>query len=222
MFNFSSQPKRAIAYYRHSAEDKQENSVLIQREHTKKFAEQHTIEIIHEESDEGKSGLLASRPGFDKLFNNWILNPNAPEFNYILVYDVSRWGRFQDPDEAAYYEMLGKKRGKTVIYVTRGFPIEEQKLLMSLQTPIERYMAADYSRNLSNKVFHGSVKVSEQGYSAGGSAPYGLTRVLLDENKNQIRNLKTGERKIIANQRVTSPQPTMSQPTLSERYSLYW
>ena len=65
--------KRAIAYYRHSAEDKQENSVAIQREHTHKFAQENNLQIIHEEVDEGKSGLSANRPGFDQLFKNWIL-----------------------------------------------------------------------------------------------------------------------------------------------------
>ena len=66
--------KTAIAYYRHSAEDKQENSVAIQRGHVEKFANKHHIEIIHEEVDEGVSGLLANRPGFERLFTNWIKN----------------------------------------------------------------------------------------------------------------------------------------------------
>ena len=82
--------KKAIAYYRHSAEDKQENSVPIQREHAEKFAREFGIEIIHEEADEGKTGLLASRPGFERLFNEWVLNDDAPSFDYVLVYDVSR------------------------------------------------------------------------------------------------------------------------------------
>ncbi len=195
--------KKAVAYYRHSAEDKQENSVPIQREHAQKFALLHEIDIIHEEADEGKSGVLASRPGFGRLFDEWIVNPVAPSFEYVLVYDVSRWGRFQDQDEAAYYEFRCKQHGKKVIYVSRGFPKEEQQLISHLQTSIERYMAAEYSRQLSDKVFYGCVKVSEQGYSAGGTACYGMVRVLLDENKQPIRLLKRGEHKQISNQRVT-------------------
>lgn len=195
--------KKAVAYYRHSAEDKQENSVAIQRMHAQKFADANQIEIIHEEADEGKSGLSANRPGFDRLFKEFILNPNAPFFDYILVYDVSRWGRFQDQDEAAFWEYRCKHRGKQVIYVVRGFPTEENQLLSHLQISIERYMAAEYSRALGEKVFHGSVKVSEQGFSAGGTAPYGLVRVLLDETKQPIRILKYGEQKVISNQRVT-------------------
>ncbi len=203
MLSFQPERKKAIAYYRHSAEDKQENSVEIQQEHTRKFAGQHNLDLLHEEADEGKTGLLANRPGFDRIFNDWILNPEAPDFDYVLVYDVSRWGRFQDQDEAAYYEFRCKQQGKKVIYVSRGFPKEEQALISHLQTSIERYMAAEYSRQLSEKVFHGSRKVAEQGFSPGGTAPYGMVRVLLNEQHEPIGTLKKGEHKVIANQRVT-------------------
>ncbi len=196
--------KKGIAYYRHSAEDKQENSVPIQRQHTQKLTGENNVELLHEEADEGKSGLLAARPGFERLFKDWILNPDAPYFEYVFVYDVSRWGRFQDPDEAGYYEFLCKQKGKKVIYVSRGFPKEEQPQLIShLQTSIERYMAAEYSRQLSDKVFYGCVKVSEQGYSAGGTSCYGMTRLLLDANKKPIKALKRGEWKSLSNERVT-------------------
>lgn len=194
--------RRAIAYYRHSAEDKQENSVAIQRTHTQKFAESNNIEIIHEEADEGKSGLSANRPGFDRLFRKFILGPDAPDFDYVLVYDVSRWGRFQDQDEAAFWEYRCKLRGKQVVFVSKGFPNGENQLLSHLQISIERYMAAEYSRALGEKVFHGSVKISEQGFSAGGTAPYGMVRVLLDETKKPVQILKHGEQKVISNQRV--------------------
>lgn len=197
-----SAPKRAICYYRHSAEDKQENSVPIQREHAQRFALEHNIEIIHEEADEGKSGLLANRPGFKRLFSNWIENPDAPSFDYVLVYDVSRWGRFQDQDQAAHYVFVCKQHGVEVIYVSKGFPLAENTLISSLQTSIERYMAAEYSRQLSDKVFYGCVKVSEQGYSAGGTACYGMSRLLIDSQKKPIRILKKGEHKQIANERV--------------------
>lgn len=222
MFFIQEPKKRAIAYYRHSAEDKQENSVAIQREHAHKFAQENNIEIIHEEADEGKSGLSANRPGFDKLFKEWILNPNTQVFDYVLVYDVSRWGRFQDQDEAAFWEFRCKNYGKQVIYVSRGFPKEEQQLISSLQTSIERYMAAEYSRNLSEKVFYGSIKVSEQGFSAGGTAPYGMQRVLLNETKKPISILKPGEHKVIANQRVIfAPADDQTTETVKTIFSLF-
>jgi len=47
------------------------------------------------------------------------------------------------------------------------------------------------------------VKVSEQGYSAGGTSCYGMTRLLLDADKKPIKTLKRGEWKSLSNERVT-------------------
>ncbi len=213
--------KKGVAYYRHSAKDKQENSVPIQRGHTHNFTNAHFVEIIHEEADEGESGLSADRPAFKRLFKDWIENPNAPEFDYVFVYDVSRWGRFQDQDEAAHYEYLCKRHGKKVVYVSQGFPKEDEQLISTLQTSIGRYMAADYSRQLSGKVFHGCVKVSEQGFSAGGVPAYGMSRLLLDVNKKPIRKLKKGEWKSISNERVTfAPAEDETTETVKEMFAL--
>ena len=83
-------------------------------------------------------------------------------------------------------------------------------------------MAAEYSRQLSDKVFYGSVKVSEQGYSAGGTAVYGMARQLLDVNKKPIRILKTGEHKQIANERVTfTPKEDETTETVREIFNLF-
>ena len=223
MLFFSQQTcKKAVAYYRHSAEDKQENSVAIQRQHTEKFAVEHNIEIIHEETDEGKSGLIDKRPAFERLFSDWIKNANAPHFDYVFAYDVSRWGRFQDQDQAPYLTYLCKQQGKEVIYISRGFPDAKNQFIFDLETTIQRHMAADYSRQLSSKVFYGCVKVSEQGYSAGGTAIYGMTRLLLDVNKKPIRILKTGEHKQIANERVTFiPKNDETTETVKEIFDLF-
>ncbi|MDR6459266.1 DNA invertase Pin-like site-specific DNA recombinase [Chryseobacterium vietnamense] len=223
MFNIVQQTyKKGVAYYRHSAEDKQENSVTIQRGHVERFALEHNITIIHEEVDEGVSGLLANRPGFERLFDNWIKNVNAPNFDYVLVYDVSRWGRFQDQDQAGHYVYLCKKHGKEVVYVSRGFVDANNQLFSSLEISIQRYMAAEYSRQLSEKVFYGCVKVSQQGYSAGGMAVYGMARQLLDVNKKPIRILSTGEHKQIANERVSfTPKNDETTETVKKIFDLF-
>jgi DNA invertase Pin-like site-specific DNA recombinase len=193
--------KRAVAYYRHSAEDKQENSVPIQREQIEKFAFENGVEIIHEEADEGVTGLLANRPGFQRLLNEWVFNESAPPFEYILVLDVSRWGRFHR-DESAYYQYLCSRHGKEVVYMTQGFPKPGDKMSRGLMTAMEREMAAHYSEILSEKVSYGSMRVSQQGYSVGGIACYGMGRELLDVHRNPVRILKKGEHKQVANERV--------------------
>lgn len=223
MFNtYHEMPKKAVAYYRHSAEDKQENSVAIQKQHVESFASLNNIEIIHYEADEGKSGLLSNRPAFERLFTDWIENPNASQFDYVLVYDVSRWGRFQNQDEAGYFAHICTRNNKMVVYVTIGFPSETNQLISSLGISLHRYMAAEYSRQLSEKVFYGSVKVSQQGYSAGGTATYGMARELLDVNKKHIRILEKGEHKQIANERVSFiPKHDETTDTVCEIFDLF-
>jgi DNA invertase Pin-like site-specific DNA recombinase len=45
----------------------------------------------------------------------------SPGFKAILVYDVSRWGRFQDADESAYYEYICRLSGIEVRYCAEQF-----------------------------------------------------------------------------------------------------
>lgn len=214
-------PKKAVAYYRHSAEDKQENSVPIQREHAQKFAALYNIEIVHEEADEGVSGLIANRPGFKRLFKDWVYNEDAPHIDYVLFYDISRWGRFQDQNEGAYYAFICTQHGKILLNVSRGFPREEHKLTSSLMDSIDRFMAAEYSRVLSDKVWHGCMKVSRDGFSVGGTAPYGMARLLLDESKKPICILKKGQHKMIDNQRVIfTPLNDETTQTIKEMFRL--
>ncbi|MFN9414013.1 MAG: recombinase family protein, partial [Pirellula sp.] len=46
---------RAVAYYRHSAQDRQENSIPIQQDQVRAWAKQHGVEIIREFCDAGRS-----------------------------------------------------------------------------------------------------------------------------------------------------------------------
>ena len=85
---------RAVAYYRHSAQDRQENSIAIQQEQVRAWAQSNGVEIIHEFMDPGRSGLTAEgRPSFQDMMENWVKARN--DFQYILCLDVSRWGAFR-------------------------------------------------------------------------------------------------------------------------------
>lgn len=95
-----------------------------------------------------------------------------------------------------------KKAGKQVIYTTIGMPRKDAPLY-PVYLQFERFRAAQYSRELSDKVWRGCVRVSEQGYWAGGSPPYGLQRLLLDEKREPLHIQEPGQRKGIQNQRLT-------------------
>ena len=202
--NGSPRPKfafRAVAYFRHSAQDRQENSIEIQQDQVREWAEKNGVEIIHEFMDPGKSGLTAEgRPGFQDMMENWVRKRN--DFQYILCLDVSRWGRFQDIDLSAQYSAECRKYGKEVIYTTLGKPREDDPMY-PVYVQFERFRAAQYSRELSDKVFRGCVKIAQQGYWAGGKPRYGFRRLLLNEARQPVQILRPGERKSIQNQRVT-------------------
>jgi DNA invertase Pin-like site-specific DNA recombinase len=194
--------KKAVAYYRHSAEDKQENSVPIQREHITRFAREHGIKIIKEFADRGKSGLSTrGRHAFNEMIEDYVIG-GKEDFDYILVLDVSRWGRFQNVDLAAYYVGLCELRGKKVIYTTIGFQ-KGSDPMDHVRIAIDRVSAAKDSQTLSRRVFDGSLEVARQGFRAGAPAPYGLHRLLLDEQKKPVQILQPGQKKVIDNQRVT-------------------
>jgi len=192
---------KAVAYYRHSAQDRQEYSIPIQREQVRKFAQENGIEVIKEFPDYGKSGL--SSKGRDKFLEMLeYVAEGKEEFEYILVLDVSRWGRFQDLVLAPYYIGLCQQYGKKVIFTDIGFPREDD-LAHFLRLNVESYRAATYSKELSDKVFKGCVNIAKHGFRAGGPPPYGLKRLLLDEQRNPVQILKPGQHKSIQNQRVT-------------------
>ncbi len=97
-------PIRAAQYVRMSTEH-QQYSTDNQKDTIRTFAAKHGMEIVRTYADDGKSGLnIEGRESLQRLLND-IQSGNA-DFSVILVYDVSRFGRFQNTDQAAYYEYV--------------------------------------------------------------------------------------------------------------------
>jgi DNA invertase Pin-like site-specific DNA recombinase len=81
--------------------DRQQYSFLNQAELMAKFAERHGFYVTKTYEDPAKSGLsFRKRVGLQMLIKDVVSGLAA--YKAILVYDVSRWGRFQDIDEAAH------------------------------------------------------------------------------------------------------------------------
>src|ERR1700749_1983470 len=92
--------RRAAMYVRMSTEH-QQYSIANQSDAIEKYASQRGLAIVKNFFDRGRSGLsLAGRPGLRQLLAEVI--SGKPSFEHVLVYDVSRWGRFQDTDESAF------------------------------------------------------------------------------------------------------------------------
>jgi DNA invertase Pin-like site-specific DNA recombinase len=189
-----------VAEYVRMSTDKQDTSIVNQRAAIAAYAAAHDMVIARSYRDEGCSGLdLAGRPALRGLLDD--VQSGALGCAAILVLDVSRWGRFQDIDESAFYEHLCTRHGVRVIYVAELFADENGPLGAVLKS-LKRTMAAEYSRELSAKVFAGQARLVRAGFTMGGPAPYGLSRMLVDAQGHPRALLAPGDRKSIATDRV--------------------
>ena len=147
----------AAQYLRMSTEH-QQYSFANQTTKIQQYADIKGFLIVRTYSDAARSGLvLKRRSGLLQLLHD-VMSGTAP-FKAILVYDVSRWGRFQDSDEAAHYEFLCKSAGIPVHYCAEAFP-NDGTLLSSLSKALKRTMAAEYSRELGVKVLEGQKRLA--------------------------------------------------------------
>ncbi|MBI5263854.1 MAG: recombinase family protein [Bradyrhizobium sp.] len=190
---------RAAQYVRMST-DHQRYSIQNQAAAIAAYAQQNGLNIVQTYRDDGRSGLrINGRPGLAELIND--VRSGKAEFDNILVYDVSRWGRFQDVDESAYYEFICKENGIKVTYCAEQFD-NDGSLLSSIVKNIKRVMAAEFSRELSVKVHTGHCRVASLGFRVGGPLTFGLRRELIGESRQSKGQLEKGERKSLQTDRV--------------------
>jgi DNA invertase Pin-like site-specific DNA recombinase len=178
----------------------QQYSTENQRQVIRQYAEARGIEIVRTYADAGKSGLrLDGRDALKELIQT--VEKGAADFSAILVYDVSRWGRFQDADESAYYEYICRRAKIDVHYCGEQFE-NDGSPVSTIVKGVKRAMAGEYSRELSAKVFIGQCRLIELGFRQGGSPGFGLRRMLRDVAGNQKGLLNHGEQKSIQTDRV--------------------
>ena len=180
--------------------DHQRYSTENQGDAIEAYAEKHGFEIVRTYADEGRSGLsIAGRDSLRRLIDD--VREGRADFEAVLVYDISRWGRFQDADESAYYEFVCRQKGIDVHYCAEQFA-NDGSLPSAVMKSIKRVMAGEYSRELSTKVFAGQCRLITLGYRQGGPAGYGLRRRLVDEHGQTKAELARGEHKSLQTDRV--------------------
>lgn len=189
----------AAAYLRVSTEQ-QKYSLKDQSSRVAAYARSHGYRIVKRYVDAGKSGLrLKSRPGLRQLLNDVVSHQR--KFGTVLVYSVNRWGRFQDLDEASHYEFLCREAGVELRYCDENFPNDGLPSNFIYKT-INRALAAEYSRQLSQEVYLALKRTAESGFRAGGPAGYGLSRVLISTDSKEQIILHRGDMKTLRGQRV--------------------
>jgi DNA invertase Pin-like site-specific DNA recombinase len=209
----------AAEYVRMSTEH-QQYSTDNQTAAIRRYAEQRGFRIVQTYADEGKSGLtVGGRPALQRLIED-IENGRA-DFEALLVYDVSRLGRWQDTDEAASHELRCRRAGIAVHYCAEQFE-NDGSIGSSIIKTVKRAMAGEYSRELSVKVFAGQANLIRLGYRQGGAAGFGLRRLLIDQHGNAKEELGRGQQKSIATDRVILvPGPDAEVKVVQEIYRLF-
>jgi DNA invertase Pin-like site-specific DNA recombinase len=209
----------AAIYLRMSTES-QNYSTDHQRAAITQYASVNGMAIVREYADKGKSGLdIKRRAGLRQLISD--VQAGDAAFKVIIVYDVSRWGRFQDVDEAAYHEHTCRRAGIAVAYCAETFQ-DDGSAMGSLLKGIKRVMAAEYSRELSGKVFGAQCRFIAMGYKQGGHAGYGLRRISLAADGTPRRALSYGEAKgTITDRVVLSLGPAHEIAIVRRMYRLY-
>jgi len=215
----SSKPEviRGAQYVRMSTEH-QQYSTNNQADKILEYAQTRGIEIVKTYADEGKSGLsIGGRAALSQLIAD--VEAGNTDFTVILVYDISRWGRFQDTDESAYYEYICRRAGIQVDYCAEQFE-NDGSPTSTIVKSVKRAMAGEYSRELSAKVFAGQCRLIELGFRQGGAAGFGLRRILVDQSGALKAQLKRGEHKSLATDRVIlRPGPDQEVMTVRQMYT---
>jgi DNA invertase Pin-like site-specific DNA recombinase len=179
------------------------------------FADARGFEVVRTYLDAGKSGLsLARRDGLKQLLSDVI--SGEINFRAILVLDVSRWGRFQDTDQAAHYEYLCREAGVELHYCAESFN-NDGGALSSIVKHMKRVMAAEYSRDLSARISRAQRQQAKLGFKMGGTAPYGTRRQVVDENGKRRMTLKPGQRKALSTDKVVFALGPVEEVEVVER-----
>lgn len=212
--------QQSAAQYVRMSTDMQQHSIDNQSEAIALYAASRGLTIVKSYEDAGKSGLrLDGRNALQQLLED--VQSGHANFQTIIVYDVSRWGRFQDSDESAHYEYLCKQSGVKIEYCAEQFD-NDGSLTATILKNIKRAMAGEFSRELSVKVFAGQSSSVSKGFFVGSKPGFGLRRCLVDVYGNRKTVMAFGQRKSLSTDRtILVPGPVSEVQTVLEVYGLF-
>ena len=185
--------KNAVAYLRRST-DRQDQSIGDQRTAIDRYARENGFTVVREYVDDAISGAdTESRKQFLKLIEDGQQRDRG--FTYVLVYDVSRFGR-TSMDEAGHYRHILAKAGVEVVYVAEGLRGDRMDDLM---VGMKQFMAHQMVIDQSKVTLRGQLSRVGKGRWCGGRPPYGYDLVYFDSGDRPyqtIRFLSSGDREL--------------------------
>jgi DNA invertase Pin-like site-specific DNA recombinase len=192
------------AQYVRMSDEAQHYSIENQKSAIQEYADRHHFLIVKTYSDPGRSGvIIKNRPALRQLLKDVVSGDSG--YKAILVYDVSRWGRFRNNDEAAHYEFLCSSSGIPLHYCAEPFT-NDGTASSSLLKALKRSMAAEFSRELGEKVFRSKSRLVQLGYWVGGASGCGYRRLMISANGKRKQTLNFGEHKSLTTDRVVQAE----------------
>ena len=189
---------KVALYVRRSTIDLQPDSLAAQEERLRAHATGSGHEVIRVYSDSASGKHVEKRDGFQRLIEDV---KRGPDFEAILVRDVSRWSRAENTDEAGYYEFICRSHGVQVLYADETFGPEQSPYALLLKS-VKRAMAAEFSLEKARVVRSSHSRLVRQGFWPSGSVPFAMKRVLVDGAGNILGTLEPGDHKTLSSQRV--------------------
>jgi DNA invertase Pin-like site-specific DNA recombinase len=201
--------KPSVGYLRRST-DRQEQSIGDQRKVIEDWAVRNDFDVLDYYVDDAISGASSEgRAAFLKLIQD-AKHRDCP-FQFVLVYDIKRFGRV-DNDEAGYYRYQLRHNGVEIIYVSEGFNGDDTDDLLR---PVKQWQARQELKDLSKVTIRGLLTRADGGWWVGGIPPYGYdlayysgsgdylcsvrfmedgSKQVLDKDSNITRTVPKGER----------------------------
>jgi DNA invertase Pin-like site-specific DNA recombinase len=186
----------ALGYVRVSTErqaGETVTSVQDQERAVRQLATKIGVEISTWYRDEGVSGSIAEeRPGFGKMLAWCRANPRPTRTTgYVLVLNASRFGRFDDPDQAAALRYELRKLGWLVRFAESDD--SEDVIARSVMRAVGDAQASEYRRNIIRNAQRGKRGAASQGFWTTHE-PFGYRRrVVHPEGRDRV--LAPGQKK---------------------------
>jgi len=190
---------KVALYIRRSTNERlQADSLKVQEEILRAYARDHAMEVVETFTDSASGTSTKHRAAFLQMVERIT---HGASFSAVLVRDVSRFGRFFDVDEGAFFEVLFLGYGVKTVYCEEVFGSDTSPMA-SLVKSVRRVMASEYSRDRSRLVRFAQSRVTRLGFFAGGPPPYGMRRVMVTPGGRHVQALTRGEWKALANHRT--------------------
>lgn len=187
---------RVALYMRRSTnEELQADSLAVQEEILARFASDRQLDIVRVFSESASGRSADGRTEFVRLMD--LVTSDRHDFDAVLVRDVSRWGRFDNADEAAYWDFLAFRHGVEVIYVEESFG-RDSSPYAGLMKAMKRVQAAEFSREKSRIITYGKRRGAEHGFRVGAPPPYGMKRILVSQDGAWMQDLPRTVHKLVS------------------------